>query len=138
MSFSDDINKFTKRTKSQGEANVRKFVLKIAESLIFKTPVGDPTYWKSKSVPKGYAGGTARANWQHDFYGFPMSFNDVQDKSGGRTLDSISRNVLAGGAFQMHYISNNTPYIERLENGHSRQAPDGMLKMTLLELRQFL
>ena len=68
-----------------------------------------------------------------------MSFNDVQDKSGGRTLDSIRRNVLAGGAFQTHYISNNTPYIERLENGHSkRQAPDGMLKMTLLELRQFL
>lgn len=138
MSFSDDVNKFTKKTKTQGGNNVRKFVLKVAESLILKTPVGDPSRWKTKYKPLGYAGGTARANWQHGFHSFPLSFNDVQDKSGSRTLDAIRRNVFVAEPFQVHYIANNTPYIQRLEDGHSGQAPNGMLKTTLLEFRQFV
>lgn len=33
------------------------------------------------------------------------------------------------------HLTNNVPYIERLENGWSKQAPQGMAKLTVEELR---
>lgn len=33
------------------------------------------------------------------------------------------------------YVVNNLPYAERLENGHSQQAPNGMVEVTAQELR---
>lgn len=35
---------------------------------------------------------------------------------------------------QQVFILNNLPYIEALENGHSQQAPNGMVKLSLLEV----
>ena len=34
---------------------------------------------------------------------------------------------------QKVYIVNNLPYIEPLENGHSKQAPNGMVKLALID-----
>ena len=31
-------------------------------------------------------------------------------------------------------IANNLPYVEALENGHSKQAPAGMVKLALLDV----
>lgn len=38
--------------------------------------------------------------------------------------------------FPMIYLQNNLPYALRLENGWSRQAPSGVLAMTVAELEQ--
>jgi hypothetical protein len=34
------------------------------------------------------------------------------------------------------FISNNLPYAPKLEKGYSKQAPQGMMRITFLELRQ--
>jgi hypothetical protein len=39
-------------------------------------------------------------------------------------------------AYENCYIQNNLPYAERLENGWSKQAPHGMVKITLYELAE--
>jgi hypothetical protein len=36
-------------------------------------------------------------------------------------------------AGKVHYITNNLPYAWRLEHGHSKQAPAGMVGLTVVE-----
>ena len=36
------------------------------------------------------------------------------------------------------YIQNNLPYIERLENGWSGQAPQGMVRLTMQQVESFI
>lgn len=136
MSFSRDVKNFTTKTQGRSDKFVRLLVSKLAESLIQKTPVGDPSRWQTKYVPIGYVGGTARANWQYGNGSIPLSFLEQTDKTGERTLANVIKGVRATDPYAVHYITNNTPYIEALEDGHSSQAPHGMLKRTVLEFQQ--
>lgn len=56
--------------------------------------------------------------------GAPVFANiDVLDKTGGATI-AAGQAVLSGlKPYTVIYIQNNLPYAERLENGHSKQAP---------------
>ncbi|MFJ4454385.1 HK97 gp10 family phage protein [Pseudomonas sp. NPDC089392] len=48
------------------------------------------------------------------------------DKSGGAT-QAAGQTVLQGlKPYTVIYLQNNLPYAERLENGHSKQAPNGV------------
>ena len=50
-----------------------------------------------------------------------------------------ARSALSGlKAFTPTYISSNVPYIVPLEYGHSKQAPEGMVVLTVEELRSVL
>lgn len=109
--------------------------LQTLTGIVKKNPVGNPTKWKGgrASAPKGYVGGRSRANWQVQF-GLPG--NDV--------IDSTKNNAVAKGAteieginvaFGVIWIFNNVPYINALESGHSKQAPTGMVGLTLLEVQ---
>lgn len=42
------------------------------------------------------------------------------------------------GKFPFIWVYNNVPYIEVLENGHSKQAPQGMLESALNETQTFM
>lgn len=143
MSFSDDINKFKTKVKGGAARVVKLTVAKLAESITLKTPVGDPSGWKPRPngkiyYPKGYVGGTARANWQYGNGYIPQSFLQEQDKSGSRTIARIVSELNSLEPFTVHYITNNTPYIIALEDGHSKQAPAGMVKSTLLEFNEIV
>lgn len=72
------------------------------------SPVGNPELWENpKSAPKGYVGGQFRRSW------------------------TITK--------QRHqYILNNPmPYAEPLDDGHSSQAPFGILDVVLADLTVF-
>lgn len=75
--------------------------------------------------------GRARGNWQLAI-GSP----------GGQTYDatSIAGTISRGNSalaslppFEVIYLSNHLPYIERLENGYSKLTPNGMLAVTVAE-----
>ncbi len=93
------------------------------------TPVGNPTLWKNpESAAPGYVGGRARFNWQTAI-GVQLTgvLEDV-DPSGVKTIDR-GKDALAN--YQLGpeiIITNNVPYIERLNNGHSTQAPAGFVE----------
>jgi len=135
MSFKGDVSRFTEKTNARSSKFVRLLVSKLGESLILKTPVGDPSGWKTKHPPAGYVGGTARANWQYGNGFIPNEFLNEQDGDGNRTLSRIINKTSSGDPYTVHYITNNVPYIQALEDGHSRQAPQGMLKTTLIEFK---
>jgi hypothetical protein len=69
------------------------------------SPVGNPSLWeKPQSAPAGYVGGTFRNSWQID-----------QEEN-------------------RWVISNPQPYGPRLDDGHSEQAPDGLIDIVVADL----
>lgn len=78
--------------------------------------------------------GRARGNWQVT-EGSPASGDvDGTDRDGNGTINDGNGEIARADPFGVLYIANNLPYIERLENGHSQQAPGGMLELTFQEL----
>jgi len=57
------------------------------------------------------------------------------DKAGGVTIEQGAA-VLNGypDTLPPIYVQNNLPYANRLENGHSKQAPNGMAALTVAEI----
>jgi len=137
MSFASDIEKFVKKTGANADKVVRNVVLDIGKSLVMKTPVGDPKYWKSKP-PKGYAGGHARGNWQHSVGSRVTEEIDCIDKTGRKSIDRIQQSIPQSAAGLVHYVQNSVPYIKRLEEGHSRQAPQGFVALTEIEFKDYM
>jgi hypothetical protein len=74
--------------------------------------------------------GRARANWITSI-GSPASGEVAPDPSGAsalqQNLTEVAKYALRDGIF----MTNNVPYIGRLEEGYSKQAPNGMLKQAI-------
>jgi hypothetical protein len=97
-------------------------------------------------APEGYVGGRSRNSWMYSFGApdntqpHPMSEEYKGDQTGSESKARL--NVLKSpqhGAFGVHYISNNLPYMHRLEfEGWSKQAPAGMVRVSVAEFQQFL
>jgi len=134
MSFSEDIKKFAQKAANNADILVRKTVVDIGTRLVNRTPVGDATYWKSKP-PAGYVGGHARANWSHSEGALDPKEFDVIDPSGAASNNRILSSVPIKAGGKVHFVQNSVPYIIPLEDGHSRQAPNGMVAITAVEFQ---
>ncbi len=139
MSFALDIQKFAKKAGDNADKVVRKVVLDIGRSLVEKTPVGNPDLWQNPdNKPDGYVGGHARANWSHSIGALVnQEFKEI-DATGGASIDRIISSVPIKAAGKVHYIQNSVPYIQALEDGHSTQAPAGMVAITQTEFQDYI
>ena len=68
----------------------------------------------------------------------PVGTTDIHDPSefgeGGQGTIAYTRTQIPPEASgKLHYIVNNLPYSIALENGHSGQAPQGMVGLTVTE-----
>ena len=99
----------------------KKLAIEAMRRIVLRTPVDT---------------GRARGNWRLTIGELPTEPTDQVDKGGGATIeDGIARLQLLGVG-EVVYISNSLPYILRLEDGHSDRSPEGMVEVTLEELRQ--
>ena len=159
MSFSDDIKKFVEKSKGNGNRVVRKTVIDISKSLVDRSPVGNPELWFSlgasyrfmnlagtkrlkrgkleyrRQPPKGYSGGHFRANWQLGVGSMPQGEVEGIDKSGAATMGKIRSGIPKEAVGKVYYIANNVEYGQALENGHSNQAPHGMVGLTEIQFQ---
>jgi len=159
MSFSDDIAKFAVKCVENSNKVVRKTVIDISNSLVMQSPVGNPELWASlgasyrfmnkagtkrlknpvlefrRQPPEGYAGGHFRANWQLGIGTMPQGELDTRDKSGGPTMAKIRADLPKEAAGEVYYIANNLDYGPALEEGHSTQAPHGMVGLTVVQFQ---
>lgn len=93
---------------------------------------------RNNVAPKGYTGGRFRGNWQVSFNTPVAGETGRIDKSGSDTL-SRGGAVLAGfnaSTTTAIYFTNNVPYAVRLEFGWSKQAPQGMVRITAREFQK--
>lgn len=120
MSFTADLNRYATKTKSSmGEAK-QAIVFNVFGQVIKRTPVDT---------------GRAKANWNVTEGMAGLSTDDRRDKShlGNIGINSIRELNKITEKFGLDILTNNLPYIERLEFGSSNQAPAGMVRVTLRE-----
>lgn len=89
------------------------------------------------SAGRGYTGGRFRGNWQVSFDRPAVGPIDRIDKRGGATL-AAGREVLQvydPDKDKYIYFSNMVPYARRLEYGWSNQAPQGIVRVTVAEIK---
>lgn len=118
MNFRADMDKaYKNKVVGTQEKRVRATALAILADLTLQTPVGDPTYWKNPNAQPGYTGGRARANWL-------PSFGSPRTDTVGADASTPTINFSGWRLGTSIFISNNLPYIRRLNDGWSqRQQP---------------
>lgn len=104
MSFSADIAAFANKAGESLDKTVRMVTLELFGSVIRATPVDT---------------GRARGNWQTTVGS--AAIGDLDNRSESSALSELQQN--AGGVGTVTYLSNNLPYIYRLELGWSDQSP---------------
>lgn len=87
---------------------------------------------------KDYVGGRFRGNWQFSIGAPAEGELDQVDPAGGVTLAKLRLQVEQLTIGQTAYIVNNLPYAVPLEYGHSKQAPGGMVRITLARFQQIV
>lgn len=134
MSFSADIKKFIQKCGDNADLVTRKIVLDIGRSLVERTPVGNPDLW-AKPAPPGYVGGMARGSWSHSIGALDAKTIKTVDATGAASINRIAASVPQKAAGLVHYIQNSLPYMQELEDGHSTQAPYGIVSRTEIEFQ---
>lgn len=86
--------------------------------------------------------GRARGNWQIGIATLPTAVLATEDKQGNAAISregaKILSEALRANPFQVVYVTNNLPYIDRLEDGWSKQAPDGWIRLAVERTRRRL
>jgi len=98
-------DKMGKRVEDVAEQSTKQ----LFSAVIEETPVGDPSTWKTKPPP-GYVPGKAKANWMPSVGAPDTTVTESRESSVSR-LSQLDGNV----AGNLVYLTNNVPYIYRLE-----------------------
>ena len=100
--------------------------------------MGNTTLWKTRHPPKGYTGGRLRGNWQVGLNSTPNGEVDREDASGGTTIGRGNAVIAGHRGDGSIFISNNLPYAQAVEGGHSKQAPAGMVRVTVAQFQRIV
>lgn len=126
-SFSADISRFVQKTKIRAEVVVRKICLIGLTGVVEKTPVDT---------------GRCRGNWRVSINKVDLTTDYLFAASReGASTTSISRGIPVVNSARLGdsvWITNNVHYASLLEVGHSKQAPSGMLRVTWVELVNYV
>lgn len=87
---------------------------------------------------KSYVGGRFRGNWQFSIDTPADGVLDQIDPSGNVSIAVLRTQVQSLTIGQTAYLVNNLPYAVPLEYGHSKQAPGGMVRITLARFQQIV
>lgn len=136
--FALRIREFAEKAKDNMEAVVVKTTTDVMSKIVDRSPVGFPPHWKNPP-PKGYVGGRFRANWQIGLDAPATGELDLIDADGEPTKKRLAAEIERIGAGHVVHITNNLPYGPRLEyEGHSSQAPQGMVRITVAEFQSIV
>lgn len=128
--FKSDFRKMIRRAGDKVDDFVVASAFQLLNSLILKSPVGNPDLWASPAPP-GYTGGTFRANWNVSFGAPDLSTTEKTDEGEARNTGLNRLQAYQPGS--TIFITNGMPYAQRLEYGWSTQAPNGMVRITIVE-----
>jgi hypothetical protein len=151
--FTLALQAFEKSVDRRANITVRQIAQLVGASIVNRSPVGNPELWAVNQVqrryndearaaghgdrmsltkPAGYVGGRFRANWMVGFDGEDKTTTEEISPDGQLSLDrlqTIPSDVIGHAIF----ITNSLPYAQPLEDGHSTQAPNGMVALTVME-----
>lgn len=120
MGFAEEVDRWVAKAERNLEQAIRKIAIEIFSRVILRTPVDT---------------GRARANWQVSIGSVPTGTLELNDKTGTATISKVQAEALRLRAGDIIWLVNNVGYILSLESGSSKQAPQGMVKLTEQEFR---
>ncbi|MCK6444415.1 hypothetical protein [Elstera cyanobacteriorum] len=123
MSFADQIAAFTKKAAERQDRVLQGVVKEVGERLVERTPVD---------------AGEARSNWQASVNSPVAIHTPDLDPTGAGAIADIGRVADRAKFGDAVYVLNAAPHIKSLEDGHSKQAPAGMVAVTVVEGRQII
>lgn len=149
VEFNVNLDKVAKKLNLELATLFRALAARLFENIVRRTPVGDADYWQghpkgtpsgNAKPPPGYIGGNARNNWW-------LSRNEKNNSPRGRSpglggveaLAGIELGTATAELGDVLHFQNGVPYIMKLESGTGspRQAPHGMVAITLAEAETF-
>lgn len=111
--FNAEVAAMAQQVPMRTAALVQQMALWLLAKARARTPVGNPSLWQNPdAAPPGYSGGNARQGWH-------ISDADYSGES----------------AYAV--VANDVEYALRLEYGWSSQAPAGMLRPAMTELKRY-
>ena len=123
-SFELQIKEFESMTAEKSELLFKKVCFDLSNSIIMDTSV---------------LSGRARGNWQPDINSIQNDVLEVEDKSGNATVAKVASQTNNLKLGQFFTLTNNLPYILRLEYGWSKtKSPNGMLGINVMRFQKFL
>ena len=114
--FAIDLDRFGDVTEEQALTIFQKIAIELDTAIVLGTPVDE---------------GRARGNWFPTLNTPSAATSDSTDKSGAAAIAAVQSTAMGSKLGDTVWMSNNLPYILPLENGHSGQAPDGMVDLNL-------
>jgi hypothetical protein len=123
--WDNDPSLFAGLVEEEVGKKLRIISMALLTEIVQRSPVGNPDLWISPA-PKGYTGGSFRASHIVSLGSPDYSEPSAPDRVGTKTIQQGAAVVAQGKPFSVIYIQSNLPYSERLENGHSKQAPTGV------------
>jgi hypothetical protein len=121
--FALQIEAWCERAKKRMDATARLVTLEMFTKIIQRSPVRS---------------GRFRANWQVGIDAIPTGLIRVNDVTGELAISKATAAIMKLKAGQKIHLVNNLPYARRLEYGYSRQAPAGMVRITVREFQGLL
>lgn len=116
MSFGGDVGNWADKAERRMEMAIRKIAMSVFREVILMSPVDK---------------GTFRGNWQVAINSIPQGTIELDDPSGTIAMSKADAAALQLKVGQAIYLVNNLPYARALEYGHSKQAPSGMVRVTV-------
>ncbi len=107
------IRRFADKSEVRADLAFRKMVLLVFSEIIIRSPVDT---------------GRFRSNW---FTTIRQPSKRVTDAKRRDPLPPVKRAVEGSNKFGRYFLTNNLPYAQALENGHSGQAPRGMVRIAM-------
>lgn len=137
MDFNLSMENFAERTLGKLEVGFKKVAFGLSEDIIMATPVDS---------------GRARGNWFPEINTFSTKEDNNADGSGSIAISKVASKTRALKLGQTFTLTNNLPYIVRLEyglyplnskgsktiSGFSTQAPQGMVRVNLIKWQQHI
>lgn len=119
--FALNFAKQIKAANDKAESIVKVTMIELFNRVIQKSPVDT---------------GRFRANWNCSIGSPDLSTSQAIDPSGSGAISKATSTVVSytlNG--QSVFLTNNLPYADRLENGWSKQAPNGMVRLSVMEIQ---
>lgn len=121
MSWKGKPSNFALKVLQNSEQHVKRIAGDMLQAVVVGSPVDE---------------GTFRGNHRVSIDTPDNSKDDTTDLQGGATIQK-GQNVLRSPVLgKLVYIQNNLPYSVRLEDGYSKQAPDGVYRVAFNAVKE--
>jgi hypothetical protein len=120
-SFELDIARFVEKAKGNATLVVRRTSLDLLSRVIQKSPVDE---------------GRFKSSWLVSLNAIPEGVPGTIDKSGAPSFARLNMAVAGMKAGDYIAMTSSLAYSRKLEYGHSKQAPSGVVRITVAEFPQ--